>query len=79
MVEVGAPLTGNRLGDTVRCESSFLSASALVCRVDRERVSPLSEDDMAIDSIAMLGYVQVLCSVRVVARAVMSSRLVPDC
>ena len=52
--EPGAPLTGSRLGDTFRCVSSSLSASALGCRVDRvdrERVSPLNEDDIVNKSI----------------------------
>jgi hypothetical protein len=54
VVEPGAPFTGNRLGDMFRCASSSRSASALVCRVDRERVSPLNEDDMVMESIAVL-------------------------
>lgn len=47
--ELAAPLMGNRLGDMFRRSPSSLSAFPLGFRVDRERVSALPDEDIAIE------------------------------
>lgn len=47
--EFAIPLTGSRLGDTVRCAASSFSDLVPSFRIDRERVrAPVAEDDMVV-------------------------------